>query len=78
MTDKMKRAGRTLRLKMNFQKYKRCLAMAKRCELEYLCLNVWTEHHEWIAKTEYWLRWNTKWLKLAEYFRELTKKTEVK
>lgn len=72
MTDKMRMNGRTLRLKMNYQKYKRCLAMAKMCdevmmacELRgYTVLRIWANKHEWA------MRWKYRWMELSEKFKE--------
>ena len=72
MTDKLKKAGRSLRQNMNHQKYRRCLAMAKMCdevmmscELRgYTVLRIWANKHEWA------MRWKYRWLELAEKFKE--------
>ena len=57
------------------QKYKRCLAMAKLCEERYnylTCLENWQmtdkEYQQVIG--DYWDRWNTRWLKIAEQFKD--------
>ena len=57
------------------QKYKRCLAMAKLCEERYnylTCLENWQmtdkEYQQVIG--DYWDRWNTSWLKIAEQFKD--------
>ena len=62
MTDKLKKAGRSLRQNMNHQKHKRCLAMAN-----YLGLVSALVHGE--TQLEY-MRRELKWLKLAEKFKE--------
>ena len=56
-------------------KRKRCLAMAKWCEERYnylTCLENWQmtdkEYQQVIG--DYWDRWNTRWLKIAEQFKE--------
>ena len=50
------------------QKYKRCVAMVKICENK---LGT-------VVKPGWWDKWRKRWLELAEYFRDLTKKMEVK
>lgn len=72
MTDKLKKSGRSLQQKMNHQKYKRCLAMAKMCdevmmscELRgYTVLRIWANKHEWA------MRWKYRWMELSEKFKE--------
>jgi hypothetical protein len=72
MTDTMRKAGRTLRQKMNHQKYKRCLAMAKwcdevmmSCELRgYAVHRIWANRHQWA------MRWKYRWLSLADKFKD--------
>ena len=72
MTDKLKKSGRSLQQKMNHQKYKRCMAMAKMCdevmmscELRgYTVLRIWANKHEWA------MRWKYRWLELSEKFKE--------
>lgn len=61
MTDKMRRAGRSLRQKMNHQKYKRCMAMAQ--VLEHVC-PITNRKAKWMDK------WHKRWLELAEKFKE--------
>lgn len=48
-----------------YHKYKRCLAMAKWCSAE-LGMLVST----WESKIKYYKRWQNRWLKLAEKFKE--------
>lgn len=63
MTDKMRMDGRTLRLKMNYQKYKRCLAMANYwLAVGYHCVD---DKHRQKAENR-----NYKWLELSEKFKE--------
>ena len=73
MTDKMRMDGRTLRLKMNYQKYKRCLAMAMRCAAE--CVvnqNTYKKHftHKSEFRIEHFRKWYFRLLKLSEKFKE--------
>lgn len=63
-TDKLKKAGRSLRQKMNHQKYKRCMAMAKYwVSVSYQCVD---ENHLKRAEKHHY-----KWLELAEQFKEV-------
>ena len=61
MTDKLKKAGRSLRQNMNHQKYKRCMAMAQ--VLEHVCL-ITNRKAKWRDK------WHKRWLELSEKFKE--------
>lgn len=61
MTDKLKKSGRSLRQKMNHQKYKRCLSMAQ--VLEHVC-PITNRKANWRDK------WHKRWLELAEKFKE--------
>ena len=61
MTDKLKKAGRSLRQNMNHQKYKRCMAMAQ--VLEHVC-PITNLKAKWRDK------WNKRWLELAEKFKD--------
>ena len=61
MTDKLKKSVRSLRQKMNHQKYKRCMAMAQ--VLEHVC-PITNRKAKWMDK------WHKRWLKLAEKFEE--------
>jgi DNA repair ATPase RecN len=63
MTDKLKKAGRSLRQKMNHQKYKRCMAMAQ--VLEHVC-PITNLKAKWRDK------WHKRWLELAEKFKEFS------
>ena len=57
---------------LNWNKHKRCLAMAKMCdevmmscELRgYTVLRIWANKHEWA------MRWKYRWLELSEKFKE--------
>lgn len=61
--------------KERHSKYKRCLAMAERCET-----NVYNirrkplcdmdDHEGWQHDDEFWQRWHKRWLGLAEKFKE--------
>jgi hypothetical protein len=63
MTDTMRKAGRTLRQKMNHQKYKRCLAMASYwVDVSYRCVD---DKHRQSAE-----RHHRKWLELAKKFKD--------
>lgn len=60
---------------LRHNKYKRCLAMARMCEERYnylTCLENWQmtdkEYQQVIG--DYWDRWNTRWLKIAEKFKD--------
>ena len=64
---------------MNYQKYKRCLAMAKLCrmhdeftqlESERLGLPQRTLFLEYRRKAMWWNKWRKRWLELAEKFKE--------
>ena len=75
MTDKLKKAGRSLRQKMNHQKYKRCMAMAERCESEEKRLEAIspifdTDKECWEYNSDYWYKQHKRWLELAEKFKE--------
>ena len=61
MTDKLKKAGRSLRQNMNHHKYKRCLAMAQ--VLEHVC-PITNRKAKWMDK------WHKRWLELSEKFKE--------
>lgn len=61
MTDKLKKAGRSLRQNMNHQKYKRCMAMAQ--VLEHVC-PITNRKAKWMDK------WHKRWLELSEKFKE--------
>ena len=63
---------------LNWNKYKRCLAMAMFCEERYnylTCLENWQmtdkEYQQVIG--DYWDRWYNRWLELAERFKEEAK-----
>ena len=66
MTDKLKKAGRSLRQNMNHQKYKRCLATAK------LCNEKWLVHNfaEIQTKLRFYDKWEKRWLELANKFKD--------
>ena len=56
-------------------KYKRCLAMAEMCEARYdeedAKVNGCGASWEYISKEiKYWERWQLRWLKIAEKFKE--------
>ena len=75
MTDKLKKAGCSLRQKMNHQKYKRCMAMAERCESEEKRLEAIspifdTDKECWEYNSDYWYKQHKRWLELAEKFKE--------
>lgn len=60
---------------LRHHKYKRCEAMAERCET-----NVYNirrkplcdmdDHEGWQHDDEFWQRWHKRWLELAEKFKE--------
>lgn len=51
-------------------KYKRCLAIAERCNDKIDNPVQCDEHDDWLIITEYWERWHKRWLELAEKFKE--------
>ena len=60
---------------LRYQKYRRCLAMARFCEERYnylTCLENWQmtdkEYQQVIG--DYWDRWHNRWLELAEKLKE--------
>ncbi len=61
ITDKLKKAGRSLRHNMNHQKNKRCMAMAQ--VLEHVC-PITNRKAKWRDK------WHKRWLELADKFKE--------
>jgi hypothetical protein len=63
--EQVKRAARTLLKKMNHHKHKRCLAMAMWCSAE-LGMLVST----WEFKIKHYKKWQKRWLKIAEQFKE--------
>ena len=65
MTDKLKKAGRSLRQKMNHQKYKRCLAMARWCEA-FKELNRYGDQDY----MDFADKWHKRWLELSEKFKD--------
>ena len=73
--EQVKRAASTLLKKMNHNKYKRCLAMARWCEEAYnrecgLNPEEMTNKEFYKQQAEFWYRWNSKWFKIAEQFKE--------
>ncbi len=63
MTDKLKKSGRSLRQKMNHQKYKRCMAMAKWCDER--IVRVGKDY-----ASNFYKRWHKRWLELSEKIKE--------
>lgn len=62
----------------NHQKYRRCLAMARWCEVElekldYKAAIDYTNKDVWRIATSYFTIWRRRWLKLAEIFKEAGK-----
>ena len=60
---------------LRHNKYKRCLAMAKMCEEAYnrecvLNPEEMTNKEFYKQQIEFWPRWSSKWLKIAEKFKE--------
>jgi hypothetical protein len=51
---------------MNYQKYKRCLAMVKYCHESAM----WLEEYGVTKYATFMLRWQKRWLELAERFKE--------
>lgn len=73
MTDKLKKAGRSLRQNMNHQKYKRCLATANWCAAE--CVvnqNTYKKYftHKSEFRIEHFRKWYFRLLELSEKFKE--------
>ena len=62
--EQVKRAARTLLKKMNHNKRKRCLAMAKLCHWK---MGVFIYKKE---KNDFYHRWHKHWLAIAEKFKE--------
>lgn len=59
----------------SYHKYKRCLAMADKCAEAYnrecgLNPEEMTDKEFYKQQIEFWPRWNSKWLKIAEKFKE--------
>ena len=59
---------------IQYQKYKRCLAMARMCEEAYnrecgLNPEEMTNKEFYKQQIEFWPRWSSKWLKIAERFK---------
>ena len=62
--------------KLRHSNYKRCLAMAKECvngeiKLKRVKMRDMNNHQFWQFDNDYWQKWNTCWLKLAEKFKEV-------
>lgn len=57
---------------LRYNKYKRCLAMAKLCEERDERLNQTFRHGmpDWIAEKQFIKNWHKRWLELAEKFKE--------
>ena len=62
--EQVKKAARTLLKKMNHNKRKRCLAMAKLCHWK---MGVFIYKKE---KNEFYYRWYKRWLAIAEKFKD--------
>ena len=62
--EQVKKAARTLLKKMNHNKRKRCLAMAKLCQWK---MGVFIYKEE---KSNFYQRWHKRWSMLAEKFKE--------
>ena len=63
------------RKEIDRQKYKRCLAMAETCQARYDDEDAKVNGHgaSWEYKSKemkYWERWHTRWLAIAEKFKE--------
>ena len=63
---------------LNHANYKRCEAMAERCETNVydsrrkpLC--DMDDHEGWQHDDEFWQRWHKRWLELAEHYKEMAK-----
>ena len=73
MTDKLKKSGRSLQQKMNHQKYKRCLAMARWCAAE--CIVNQDTYKKYLThksefRIDHFRKWYFRLLELAEKFKE--------
>lgn len=60
---------------IDYQKYKRCLDKAEKCESEEKRLEAIspifdTDKECWEYNSDYWTRWHQRWLELAEKFKE--------
>lgn len=55
-----------LNQELRHQKYKRCLAMAKWCNERWILDDCLYE----LGKTRFYERWENRWLKIAEQFKE--------
>ncbi len=62
---------------LHYQKYKRCLAMAKKCHAIYEKYSMlasddrnWEEEDYYFARWRFFEKWKYKWLELAEKFKE--------
>jgi hypothetical protein len=60
---------------LNWNKYKRCLAMARWCDAEvYNIMRTplcdMSEHEYWQYENDFWQRWRERWMELAEKFKE--------
>ena len=65
--EHVKRAARTLLKKMNHNKRKRCLAMARICYMKsWSCIQYISPRE----KYDHWKKWQTKWTELANKFKE--------
>ncbi|SHL06113.1 hypothetical protein [Fibrobacter sp. UWH4] len=70
----LKEIGRDNRV-IRHQKYKRCLAMVRRCENEEKYLEAIAPLFDpdkecWEYNSDYWYKWRDRWLELAEKFKE--------
>lgn len=68
MADILKKNVRSLRQKMNYKKYKLCLAMARWCDAENYTA-CW--YHENSKRCEWTEKWHNRWLAIAEKFKEM-------
>ena len=57
---------RNFALQVNYQKYKRCLPIARTCKRNRLNASVCGP----IVKIDFWEKWHRRWLELAEKFKE--------
>ena len=73
--DDLRYTVAVLRKDRSHQKYKRCLAMAQECEEAYnrecgLNHEEMTNKEFYRQQIEFWPRWRSKWLKIAEKFKQ--------
>jgi hypothetical protein len=61
---------------LNWNKYKRCLAIVKKCvdgenQLKKIKVRDMNSHQFWQFNNDYWKKWHKRWFKIAESFKEV-------